>query len=90
MSQDEYNEAWSEGYKDGVREILSQLSKRTEPKYKTTLTEAGYEQALSLLQVAEKEVAEYVRDTGESRMLSVSQTLIEVLTMLGVEMLEVK
>lgn len=54
------------------------------------MTEADYERALSLLQVAEKEVAEYVKATGDAKMIGVSHALSEVLTLLGVELLEVK
>lgn len=53
------------------------------------MTEADYERALSLLQIAEKEVAEFVVDTGDERMIGVAHTLSEALTLLGVKLMEV-
>ena len=92
MTQDEYNEAWGEGYKDGVKEILKQLGKPEESKieYKKTMTEADYERALALLAVAERDVAEFVMATGDEHIIGVAQALSEALTLLGVKLLEVR
>lgn len=54
------------------------------------MTEADYERALSLLTTAEKEVAEFVMSTGDAHMIGVAHLLSEALTLLGVELLEVK
>ena len=58
-------------------------------EYRTEMTEADYERALSLLQIAEKELAEYVVSFGGDRLVNVSHALSEALTLLGVELLEV-
>jgi hypothetical protein len=53
------------------------------------MTEADYERAVSLLAMAEKDVAEFVMATGDERMIAVSHALIEALTLLEIEPLEV-
>jgi hypothetical protein len=53
------------------------------------MTEADYERALSLLTDAERDVAEYVMDTGDDRMIAVAHAMSEALTLLGVELKEV-
>ena len=55
------------------------------------MTEADYERALSLLHIAEKGVADYLIEFGGNESLvSVAHALVEALTLLGVELLEVK
>lgn len=53
------------------------------------MTEADYERAVSLLQTAEKELAEYVIDFGGDRLVSVSHALVEAMCLLKIEPLEV-
>lgn len=51
------------------------------------MTEADYERALSLLQNAEKELAEHVSMYGDSGgLLGICRTMTEALAILGVEL----
>lgn len=51
------------------------------------MTEADYERVMSLLQNAEKELAEHVVRYGDSGgLLSICRYLIEALTLMGVEL----
>jgi hypothetical protein len=58
-------------------------------EYRTEMTEADYERALQLLQIAEKDLAEYVVSFGGDRLVSVAHALSDALRILGVELLEV-
>ncbi len=55
------------------------------------MTEADYERALRLLQVAEKDLADYVIEFGgNDRLLGVCHALVEAMCLLKVEFLEVE
>lgn len=51
------------------------------------MTEADYERVMSLLQTAEKELAEHVVRYGDSGgLLGICRTMTEALTLMGVEL----